>query len=123
MNKRNSKRRLEQGTDGRWRTSDTLYWATINSSGPIMPLIQSKSMLVSSGKAAGFTLIEIAVAIFVIALLLGSILVPLSNQVEQRQISETQKTLEEIKESIIGFAVAKGCKTADASSSTIILGS
>jgi len=55
---------------------------------------------------AGFTLVELAIAIFIIALLLGSILVPLTTQVEQRQVSETQKTLEEIRESLIGFAVA-----------------
>jgi len=56
----------------------------------------------------GFTLIEIALAMFIIALLLGSILVPLTTQVEQRQISNTQKTLEEIKEAIVGFAVVNG---------------
>jgi prepilin-type N-terminal cleavage/methylation domain-containing protein len=56
----------------------------------------------------GFTLVEIAIAIFIIALLLGSILVPLTTQVEQRQISDTQKTLDEIKEALLGFAVANG---------------
>jgi|SRR5687768_4631689 type II secretory pathway pseudopilin PulG len=56
----------------------------------------------------GFTIIEMAVALFVIALLLGSLLVPLTTQVEQRQISETQKTLDNIKEALIGHAVAKG---------------
>lgn len=56
----------------------------------------------------GFTLIELAVAIFIIALLLGSILVPLQTQVEQRQISETQKILDEAREAIIGFAVING---------------
>lgn len=54
----------------------------------------------------GFTLVELAVALFIIALLLGSILVPLGTQVEQRQISDTQKTIEEIKEALIGFAIA-----------------
>jgi prepilin-type N-terminal cleavage/methylation domain-containing protein len=54
----------------------------------------------------GFTLIEMAVAIFIIALLLGSILVPLTTQVEQRQISDTQKTMDEIREALIGFAAA-----------------
>ncbi|MBI2508878.1 MAG: prepilin-type cleavage/methylation domain-containing protein [Betaproteobacteria bacterium] len=49
-----------------------------------------------------------AVVFFVVALLLGSILVPLATQVEQRQISETQKTLDEIKEALLGFAVANG---------------
>ncbi|MFN7087124.1 MAG: type II secretion system protein [Burkholderiales bacterium] len=56
----------------------------------------------------GFTLIELAVAIFVVTLLLGSILVPLATQVEQKQISDTQKTLEEIKETLIGHAIAYG---------------
>jgi len=56
----------------------------------------------------GFTLVEIAVAIFIITILLGSILVPLTTQVEQRQVSETQKMLEDIKEALFGHAVAKG---------------
>jgi len=60
------------------------------------------------GAARGFTLIELAVAIFIIALLLGSLLVPLSTQVEQRQISDTEKTLQEIREALIGYAVSKG---------------
>lgn len=56
----------------------------------------------------GFTLIELAIAIFVIALLLGAILVPLATQVEQRQIAETQKSMDEIRESLLGFAAANG---------------
>ena len=43
-------------------------------------------------KHGGFTLIELAVVIVVIALLLGSILVPLTSQVEQRKVLETQKS-------------------------------
>lgn len=57
---------------------------------------------------AGFTLVELAVSIFIIALLLGSIMVPLATQVEQRQISETQKTLDEIREALMGFAITNG---------------
>lgn len=60
------------------------------------------------GQSAGFTLIEMAVAVFIIALLLGSILVPLTTQVEQRQISDTQKALDEIREALIGFAMTSG---------------
>ena len=56
----------------------------------------------------GFTLIELAVTMFIIALLLGSILVPLATQVEQRQISETQKKQEDIKDALTGYAVANG---------------
>lgn len=56
--------------------------------------------------ARGFTLIEMAIAIFIIALLLGSLLIPLATQVEQKQISDTQRSLEEIREALIGFALA-----------------
>lgn len=53
----------------------------------------------------GFTLIEMAVVMFIIVLLLGSILVPLTTQVEQRKISDTRKALDEIREALIGFAI------------------
>jgi len=56
----------------------------------------------------GFTLIEMAVALFVITLLLSSILVPLQTQVAQRQISATDKMLLEIREALIGYALAHG---------------
>lgn len=59
-------------------------------------------------RSSGFSLIEMAVVLFVITLLLGSLLVPLATQVEQRQVSETQKALEEIKDALVGFAVANG---------------
>lgn len=58
--------------------------------------------------ARGFTLIEMAVAIFIIALLLGSLLIPLTTQVEQKQTSDTNRTLEEVKEALVGHAVANG---------------
>jgi prepilin-type N-terminal cleavage/methylation domain-containing protein len=61
-----------------------------------------------AGAEHGFSLIEVAVVLFIIVLLLGSILVPLSTQVEQRQISDTQKTLDEIREALIGFTLANG---------------
>ena len=56
----------------------------------------------------GFSLIEMAVVLFVITLLIGSLLVPLGTQVEQRQISETEKALNEVREALLGFAVANG---------------
>lgn len=57
---------------------------------------------------AGFTLIELAIAMFIIALLLGSILVPLATQVEQRQTTSTQKTMDDIRDAVLGFAAANG---------------
>src|SRR3990172_12353054 len=56
---------------------------------------------------AGFTLIEMAVALVVVALLLGSLPAPLSSQVEQRKISEAQKILEQINDALMGFAMSQ----------------
>jgi type II secretory pathway pseudopilin PulG len=56
----------------------------------------------------GFSLIEVAIAVFVITLLLGGILVPLATQVELRKISDTQKALDEIRDALLGFALANG---------------
>ena len=65
-------------------------------------------MRAPAARQPGFTLIEIAVVLFIIVLVLGSILVPLTTQVEQRQVSDTEKTLSEIREALLGFAVANG---------------
>jgi prepilin-type N-terminal cleavage/methylation domain-containing protein len=59
-------------------------------------------------RAAGFTLIELTIALFVISLLLGSLLVPLGTQVQQRQTAEAEKAIEQIKEALLGFAMANG---------------
>lgn len=49
-----------------------------------------------------------AIVLVIVGLLLGGLLMPLSTQIEQRRISETQKALDEIRESLIGFAIANG---------------
>lgn len=56
----------------------------------------------------GFTLLELAVAIAVLALLLGALLVPLQTQVESRKFDETQRILEQARESLLGYAAAYG---------------
>jgi len=62
----------------------------------------------AAARIRGFTLIELSVVVLVITLLLGSLLVPLATQVEQRNVSETQKRLQEVKEALIGYAIANG---------------
>ncbi len=57
---------------------------------------------------AGFSFLELAVAMFILTLLLGSILVPLATQVEQRQISETQRIMDQARDALLGHAVAFG---------------
>lgn len=61
------------------------------------------------GRAArGFTLIEMAVAIFIISLLLAGILVPLQSQVESRKFEDTQRLLDQARDALLGFAAANG---------------
>jgi prepilin-type N-terminal cleavage/methylation domain-containing protein len=59
-------------------------------------------------RSQGFTLIEMAVVVAVIALLLGSILVPLATQVEERRFGETRRMLDDAREALLGFAIANG---------------
>ena len=56
----------------------------------------------------GFSLIEMAFVLVIVTLLLGGLLVPFTTQVEQKRIAETQKAMEEIKEALLGYAVANG---------------
>ena len=70
-------------------------------------------------RANGFTLIEMAVVVAVIALLLGGIIVPLAAQVEERRISEMQRLLDETREALAGFAVTNGRLPCPASSTIV----
>jgi prepilin-type N-terminal cleavage/methylation domain-containing protein len=56
----------------------------------------------------GFSLVEMTIVLLIVALLIGGMTVPLSAQIEQRNRAETQRQLKEIRESLIGFAVANG---------------
>lgn len=64
---------------------------------------------ISSGHTAtGFTLIEMAVVLIILTLVAGGALVPLNAQIELHHRTDTKKTLEEINEALIGFAIANG---------------
>jgi prepilin-type N-terminal cleavage/methylation domain-containing protein len=53
----------------------------------------------------GFTLVEIAIVVFIIGLLATNLIMPMVAQTERRQLNLTRNTLEEIKEALLGFAV------------------
>ncbi len=59
-------------------------------------------------KTAGFTLVEMAVVLVIVALMLGGLLVPLSAQMEQRNLVTSQRDLETAREALIGYALAHG---------------
>jgi prepilin-type N-terminal cleavage/methylation domain-containing protein len=57
---------------------------------------------------AGFTLVEIAIVLVIVGLIIGGMLTPLQMQLEQRRISDTQRSLDEARESLMGFALQNG---------------
>jgi prepilin-type N-terminal cleavage/methylation domain-containing protein len=57
----------------------------------------------------GFTLIEMAIVLVIITILIGGLAVPLSAQIQARRITETQRTLGEAQDAIIGYAIANTC--------------
>ena len=59
-------------------------------------------------RSKGFSLVELAVALTIIALLLAGALIPLSAQIDVRNVSDTQRSMDSIREAIIGFAQANG---------------
>jgi prepilin-type N-terminal cleavage/methylation domain-containing protein len=56
-------------------------------------------------RARGFTLTEIAVVLAIVGLLLGSMMLTFSAQVENRNRGETQRRLDEARELLLAFAV------------------
>jgi len=59
-------------------------------------------------QTSGFSLVEIAVVLVIIAILITAVGIPLATQLEQQRTIETQKQLESIKEALYGFAMANG---------------
>ncbi len=54
----------------------------------------------------GFTLVELAIVLFVITLLLGGMLTPLTQQIAERQAGETRRTLENARIALVGYALS-----------------
>jgi len=59
-------------------------------------------------RSTGFSLVELAVALAIVALLLAGALIPLSTQMDVRNVADTQRGIESIREAIVGFAQANG---------------
>jgi type II secretory pathway pseudopilin PulG len=59
-----------------------------------------------------------AIAVFVIALLLGSVLVPLQTQIETRRLEETRRLLDQARDALLGYVSAYGYFPCPASSTS-----
>ncbi len=59
-------------------------------------------------RLAGFTLVELAIVVAVVGFLLGAFLVPLRAQIEATRVRETERTLGEIRDALIGYAMTRG---------------
>lgn len=59
-------------------------------------------------KQRGFTLVELSIVILIMGLLLGGLAMPLSVQRENGRLKEAQGQLEDVREALIGFALANG---------------
>ena len=66
----------------------------------------------------GFTLVELAIVLMIVALLLGGMLLTLGSQDELRKIRDTQKTLEEANSALVGYAASNGRLPCPASSTS-----
>ncbi len=54
----------------------------------------------------GFTLVEMAVVLVIVGLLLAGLLIPLSAQIDQRNYSDAQKAMNDIKDALAGYAMS-----------------
>lgn len=57
---------------------------------------------------AGFSLIELAIVMVIVAILFTIVAGPISNQVRVARTAETKRMMEDAKEALIGFAMANG---------------
>lgn len=58
--------------------------------------------------ARGFTLVELAVVLFLVALLMGALLGPVTLRIEAEQRAQAEAYLAEVKQALIGYALRHG---------------
>ena len=68
----------------------------------------SSTMSKKISRYQGFTLVEMAVVLVILGLLLSTLLIPLSAQIDQRNYAETKEQLDEIREALIGYGASHG---------------
>jgi type II secretory pathway pseudopilin PulG len=75
-------------------------------------------VIIGGGTLRGFTIVEIAVALFLVTLLFGTIFMPLHARLDNRKIEQTEDLLANAREALLGYAAARGylpCPATEAS--------
>lgn len=72
----------------------------------------------TADQQSGYSLVELAVVMLIVALLIGGLLLPLSAQQEVRNRAETERTLAEIQAALVGYAIVAGRLPRPATSAT-----
>ena len=70
--------------------------------------VRSRAAPRGHAPATGFTIFELAIALFLTTLLLGGIFTPLQTQLDNRKTAETEQLLVEAREALLGYAAAHG---------------
>jgi prepilin-type N-terminal cleavage/methylation domain-containing protein len=58
------------------------------------------------GREQGFSLLELAIVLLIVGLLLGGLIMPLGSRMDQQRIESTRQQLEQVREALIGYALA-----------------
>jgi type II secretory pathway pseudopilin PulG len=63
---------------------------------------------VLNSRIRGLSLVEVAISLAVASLLLMAVVVPLTTQVQQRNVAYTERILADIQDALLGFAAVNG---------------
>jgi prepilin-type N-terminal cleavage/methylation domain-containing protein len=55
----------------------------------------------------GFSLLELSIVLLIVGLLLGGLIMPLSARMDQQKIDTTRQQLEQIRQALVGYALAR----------------
>jgi prepilin-type N-terminal cleavage/methylation domain-containing protein len=73
-----------------------------------MPLISRQPHRFHRSRSQGFSLIELAIGLVIVATLLSALLVPLATQMDQQRAAETRRQLDTARDALMGFAASHG---------------
>lgn len=57
-------------------------------------------------RSYGFTLVELAIVLIIVALLSGGLMMTVSSQIDQRNYNDTQQQLQDIRDALLGYAAS-----------------